>query len=77
MKGILFCSWDFKDQPEWDTINQCLREVPNPSIVEVETGSDTYVVAIAPVGTSVEQATEAYHKTIRSFLRRANKKQKA
>jgi hypothetical protein len=69
-----FVTWDYKEQPDWEIINNYLQEATQYSypvthlskIVEVYTGSDQFGIAITTdPNMTEEEATKLYESRLR------------
>lgn len=40
-------SWDWKEQPPWNKINEAIKEFRCPAITKVHTDSDEYAVVVS------------------------------
>jgi hypothetical protein len=77
-----FVTWDYKEQPDWEIINNHLQEATQysypiihlPKIVEVlDTGTDQYGIAITTDPNMTEEgATKLYESRLIEFEQRTN-----
>ena len=44
-----YAQWDWKEQPDWNRINEILDGIQYPQIIEVDSKSDSYVIVVAPI----------------------------
>ena len=69
MKKILFFWWDHKEQPDFEAINRGIKAVFNgmnqPFLIDIDTNSDTYAIAICSDGVNPETLNKFYwdHET--------------
>ncbi len=62
MKKMSFIFWDWKSQPDFKGINKSMVRYANPSILEINSGTDSFVVAIVERGTTKREAQAEYDK---------------
>lgn len=55
-------TWDCKEHPDIDDINEGLKKVPRPRLFLVDTQSDEFGIVIAPNGTTQQQAQKMYEE---------------
>lgn len=52
--------WDYKEQPDWDKINEAIDAQCDPCIFPVESGSDQFAIVIASIDDTQELAQEYF-----------------
>lgn len=55
-------TWDWKDQPDFETIGNLCKELGGGFIKEVYTGGDYYAIIISSGEISEEEACEIYNQ---------------
>ena len=53
---VIFITWDWEDQPDWDEVNKAISQFDSPEIVSLEdTGCDSFAIAVKDKSRALSQ----------------------